>query len=45
MSDFKGLRKLHEITGTQFVSGLVLYNGTQALSFGDALWAIPLDRL
>ncbi len=45
MSDFKGLRKLREITGSQFLTGLVLYNGTQALSFGAGLWAIPLDRL
>lgn len=45
MSDFKGLRRLHEMVGTQFVTGIVLYDGTQALSFGDGLWAIPLDRL
>jgi len=45
LSDFKGLRKLHELTGAQFVTGIVLYDGTQALSFGDKLWAVPLDRL
>lgn len=44
-SDFKGLRKLREIAGTQFVTGIVLYDGTHALSFGEGLWAIPLDRL
>lgn len=45
MSDFKGLRKLREITGAQFVTGIVLYDGSHALSFGDGLWAVPLDRL
>lgn len=45
MSDFKGLRRLHDIVGPQFVTGIVLYDGPQALSFGDGLWAIPLDRL
>jgi uncharacterized protein len=45
MSDFKGLRRLREIVGTQFVTGIVLYDGSQALSFGDGLWAVPLDRL
>ncbi|MDO9196778.1 ATP-binding protein [Rhodoferax sp.] len=45
MSDFKGLRKLRENAGTQFVTGIVLYDGTHALPFGDGMWAIPLDRL
>ena len=45
MSDFKGLRKLQEAAGSQFVTGIVLYEGDKALSFGDGLWAVPLDRL
>jgi hypothetical protein len=45
MSDFKGLRKLRENAGQQFVTGIVLYDGSHALPFGDGLWAIPLDRL
>lgn len=45
MSDFKGLRKLQEAAGSQFVTGIVLYDGDKALSFGDGLWAVPLDRL
>jgi uncharacterized protein len=44
-SDFKGLRRLREIVGTQFVTGIVLYDGTHALPFGEGLWAVPLDRL
>ncbi len=43
--DFKGLRKLRDLAKDQFTTGIVLYTGTHALSFGDGLWAIPLDRL
>ncbi len=45
LSDFKGLRRLREIVGPQFVTGIVLYDGTSALPFGDGLWAIPLNQL
>jgi len=43
--DFKGLRKLRELVGPPFVTGIVLYDGTQALSFGEGLWAVPLGQL
>ena len=43
--DFKGLRRLRELVGPPFVSGIVLYDGALALSFGDGLWAVPLNRL
>jgi len=43
--DFKSLRKLQSMAGTQFSSGIVLYDGAQALSFGDRLWAVPLSAL
>ena len=43
--DFKGLRKLRELVGKPFVTGIMLYDGTQALSFGNGLWAVPLARL
>jgi len=42
--DFKGLHKLRELVGAPFVTGIVLYDGTQALSFGEGLWAVPLGR-
>lgn len=45
LNDFKGLRRLREIVGAQFVTGIVLYDGTHALPFGDGLWAVPLNRL
>jgi predicted AAA+ superfamily ATPase len=44
-SDFKGLRRLREVAGKPFVTGIVLYDGQQALSFGDGFWAVPLDQL
>lgn len=44
-NDFKGLRKLRQLVGPPFVTGIVLYDGTQALSFGEGFWAVPLDRL
>ena len=28
-----------------FVTGIVLYDGQQALSFGDGFWAVPLNQL
>lgn len=44
-SDFKGLRRLREVAGKPFVTGIVLYDGRQALSFGDGFWAVPLNQL
>ena len=39
------LRRLRELVGPPFVTGIVLYDGALALSFGDGLWAVPLNRL
>jgi predicted AAA+ superfamily ATPase len=41
-NDFRGLRELQTLTGTSFISGIVLYDGDQVLSFGERLWAVPL---
>lgn len=43
--DFRGLRKLASLTDKNWISGIVLYNGDQCLSFGDKLWAIPFGFL
>lgn len=43
--DFKGLRRLRDHCGNAFVSGIVLYDGTDAVPFGDSLWAVPLGWL
>jgi hypothetical protein len=44
-SDFKGLRRLREVDGKPYVTGIVLYDGQQTLSFGDGFWAVPLEQL
>lgn len=43
--DFRGLRKLASLAGKDWISGIVLYNGTQCLPFKDNLWAIPFSLL
>jgi predicted AAA+ superfamily ATPase len=43
--DFRGLRKLASLADKNWISGIVLYNGDECLSFGDNLWAIPLSLL
>ena len=44
-TDFKGLRKLQSLNPAQFASGVLLYDGSQAHSFGSGLWAVPLSAL
>jgi len=44
-SDFRGLRKLQAALGKRFVSGIVLYDGEQALSFGESMRALPMAAL
>ena len=44
-SDFRGLRKLREAAGQRFRSGVVLYDGTASVSFGDGLFGVPLRRV
>ena len=43
--DFKGLTFLRDKLGSRFAMGVVLYTGTQALPFGDRLWALPYSSL
>lgn len=44
-ADFKGLRRLRELSGSAFGSGIVLYDGDAALPFGEGLWAVPITWL
>ena len=44
-SDFTGLRALAEPYGDQFAFGVVLYDNTDVVSFGDRLAAVPLSCL
>lgn len=43
--DFRGLRRLADRLGDDFVVGLVLYTGTATLPFGDRLRAMPVSAL
>jgi hypothetical protein len=43
--DFGGLRALAEACGDRFACGVVLYDSTDVVSFGDKLVAVPLSSL
>ncbi len=43
--DFRGIRHLAERVGDDLLAGIVLYTGTESLSFGDRLRAIPVSAL
>ena len=43
--DFKGLKRLQAQAGSDFITGIVLYDGARALPFGDRLWAVPISAL
>lgn len=43
--DFKGLRRLQNLSGPDFIADIVLYDGSKALPFGKGLWAVPLAAL
>jgi uncharacterized protein len=43
--DFKGLKLLAELAGKDFIGGVVLYAGKDALPFGEKLWAVPVHVL
>ncbi|GLY97350.1 ATP-binding protein [Actinoplanes sp. NBRC 103695] len=44
-ADFRGLRRLADRLGDDFVAGVVLYTGTSTLPFGDRLRAMPVSAL
>ncbi|GAA2533424.1 hypothetical protein Ahu01nite_055620 [Winogradskya humida] len=43
--DFRGLRRLADRLGDDFVVGIVLYTGTGTLPFGEKLRAVPVSAL
>ena len=43
--DFKGLKALRQLVGSDFVCGIVLYRGNKIVPFGDNLWAVPVDKM
>lgn len=44
-ADLRGLRKLRAVAGKRFVAGVVIYDGSAAIAFGDGLFAVPVRRL
>ncbi len=45
IQDFKGIQILATLTGKEFLGGVVLYSGKQAVPFGKNLWAVPFHIL
>lgn len=43
--DFRGLQSLAEAAGNNFLRGIVLYSGSEVVSFGSNLLAMPIDSL
>ena len=43
--DFSGLKRLRELLGLRFHSGIVLYDGEHVLPFGERLLAVPISAL
>jgi uncharacterized protein len=43
--DFRGLRRIADRLGDDFLTGVVLYTGTSTLPFGDRLRAMPISAL
>jgi len=39
--DFKGILALEELVQKDFIGGIVLYSGKEAVPFGKNLWAVP----
>ena len=44
-SDFRGLHRLKEASGTSFAAGAVLYDGEAVVGFGNRMYAVPVRLL
>ncbi len=44
-SDLRGLKRLISVAKSQFMLGVILYDGTETLPLGDRLWAAPISTL
>ena len=44
-ADLRGLRKLRDAAGKRFVAGVILYDGSATIRFGDGLFAVPVRKL
>jgi predicted AAA+ superfamily ATPase len=45
IADFKGIMEFASITNDDFIGGIVLYSGKDAVPFGKNLWAVPFHVL
>jgi hypothetical protein len=43
--DFRGLRKLKQVSEDRFTKGVILYDGEMSVSFGNGLYALPIRTL
>jgi predicted AAA+ superfamily ATPase len=43
--DFAGLKILKEAVGEKFSCGIVLHTGSEMVTFGDDMWAVPVNFL
>jgi predicted AAA+ superfamily ATPase len=43
--DVKGIADLAATAGKRFRAGIVLYQGSTTVPFGDKLWAVPVKAL
>jgi predicted AAA+ superfamily ATPase len=43
--DFSGIKLMQEMTGKDFMGGVVLYSGKESVPFGKNLWAVPYNVL
>ncbi|RMH01716.1 MAG: ATP-binding protein [Planctomycetota bacterium] len=44
-ADLRGLRKLRTISTERFAAGVVLYDGSAVIDFGDRMFAVPVRML
>lgn len=42
---FRGLPKLRDAAGRRFAGGVVLYDGTMSVRFGEGSFAVPIRAL
>jgi len=45
MNNFRGIKEFQELTGKDFIGGVVRYSGKNAVPFGKNLWAVPFFAL
>jgi len=45
LKDFKGLQMLQDTLGKRFRRGIILYTGSEGISFGKNLFALPIQSL